>query len=321
MAISNINVGIEAGSSVSKLAYSDNLSSRVIARFEGFDLLVLREEAEAFFDDMIFSCVIAVPESFNQIQRENIITQAKNSGFQNINIITAYEALAWAINSDERVLVYDFGASKSDMIILEGDEVLENTEVSDVSGNNFDEIFAEYLQARKLLSEKNLSEAKRLKAVLSESNSRIWHNTEIFREDFERLIYFPVKRALHSAKRLMQIYKPERIILTGGCANIPLVRKIFADELSVTPEIDLNIIVKGAALKAFSLSRELLRNKESVNISASLKKIRGEIITIEDKLTRSQKDRIYLLFKQAEGINDAGIIALIENMIDEIKNA
>ena len=320
---SNINIGIDAGSSLSKLAYSDNLSTRIIAQTEGLNLLALREGAEAFFDDMILACVIAIPETFTSIQRENVIVQAKSSGFQEVNIITAHEALTLALKLDdnEKVLVYDFGASKSEFVILEGEKVLDSVNIPDVCGNKFDEIFAEYLRERKLLKENPISEARRIKIVLSQESSRMWHNTEILRDDFERLIYFTVKRALHIMERLQRVHKPKRIILTGGCANIPLVRKILIDEFGITPEIDFNIIVRGASLKAFSLSREALRNKEIVNISAGLKKIRNELIALEDKLTRSQKDRLYLLLKQAEGINDAGIINLMENMLDEIREA
>ena len=318
---SNVNVGIDAGSSVSKLAYSDNLSTRIITKIEGFDVWALREGAEAFFDDMIFACVIAIPESFGQIKREDILTQAKSSGFQDVNIITTYEALTWAVNSDERVLVYDFGASRSEFVVIEGDKILESVNIPDVCGNKFDEIFAEYLRERKLLKANPISEARRIKIILSRETSRIWHNTEILRDDFERLIYFPVKRASHVMERLIRVHKPDRIILTGGCTNIPLVRKILIDEFGITPEIDFNVIVRGASLKAFSLSREALRNKETMNVSSSMKKIRNEILVLEDKLTRSQKDRLYLLFKQAEGINDAGIINLMESMINEIKEA
>lgn len=318
---SNVNVGIDAGSSASKLAYSDYLSTRVLARLEGFDVLALREEAEAFFDDMIFACVIAIPENFTSRQRDEVSVKAKFAGFRDVNIISAYEAMNWELASDEKILVYDFGASKSDIVVLEGDEILEDVNINDICGNKFDEIFAEYLRERKLLDEPPLKEARRIKIILSENKSRIWHNIEILREDFERLIYFTVKRASHTAQRLMKVYKPARMILTGGCANIPIVRKIFADELNISPEVDLNVIVKGAAKKALALSKEALRRRESVNVAAGMKKIRGEFLALEDKLTRPQKDRLYLLFKQAEGINDAGIINLMEKLINEIREA
>ncbi|MBQ9434289.1 MAG: hypothetical protein IJU26_08750 [Synergistaceae bacterium] len=45
------------------------------------------------------------------------------------------------------------------------------------------------------------------------------------------------------------------------------------------------------------------------------------MLAIEDRLTCRQKDRVYALFRQAEGIHDSGIISLMENLIREIKNA
>ena len=45
------------------------------------------------------------------------------------------------------------------------------------------------------------------------------------------------------------------------------------------------------------------------------------MIGLEEKLTRRQKDRVYAMFRQAEGINDTGIIALMENLIRDIRNA
>ena len=45
----NVNVGIDAGSVCSKLAYSDKLGTRILADAEGFDAVLLREEAEIFF--------------------------------------------------------------------------------------------------------------------------------------------------------------------------------------------------------------------------------------------------------------------------------
>ena len=183
---SNVNVGIDAGSSVSKLAYSDNLSTRIITKIEGFDVLALREGAEAFFDDMIFACVIAIPENFTQRQRDEVSVKAKFAGFRDVNIITDYEALTWELESDEKILVYDFGASKSNIVVLEDDNIIESVNIPDICGNKFDEIFAEYLCDRKLLNEPPLSEARRIKIILSENNSRTWHNLEIFREDFER---------------------------------------------------------------------------------------------------------------------------------------
>lgn len=313
MAGLNVCVGIDAGSSASKVGYSDNLSTRIIARLEGLDLLLLREEAEIFFDEPVFSCVVAVNSG---VRHEDIRARAGACGFREVNIITAHEAMGLAL-SDE-ALVYDFGASRSELTVLDGDDVLESVIVPDVCGSVFDGVFVEYLAERIRVSASDalLREARRIKHVLSEEESIMWHGVEVFRTDFDRLIRFSVKRAVHTADRLIRVHRPERIILTGGCANIPMVREEFSG-FGVEPDI----IAVGASLKARTVSKSVGSEKKSdaVDMSARLRELRANIIELEDRLTRGQKDRIYMLFRQAEGINDAGIIATMENMMQEIR--
>ena len=325
MAGFHVCVGIDAGTRASKLGYSDSLSTRIIAGLEGFDINALREEAEVFFDEPVFSCVIAVPETLSRKQREDVMFSAKANGFSGeVEIITAHDAMRSAVPYDGLILVCDMGASKTEFVILNRNEVLANESVNDVCGNSFDNAFSEYLADLRLIDaiDSNLMrEAMRIKRVLSEREIMTWHNREITRDDFERLIYFPVKRLSHIADKFMRIHKPRRIIITGGTCNIPLVRRIFAGiSPEIQPEFDLNLIVKGAALKARSQSKESLRNAK-LNMSEKIKELRAGIIELEERLTRNQKDRLYAMFKQAEGLNDSGSIALMENLIREIKNA
>ena len=312
----NVCAGIDAGSSCSKLAYSDNLGTRILASAEGLDFLTLREEAEIFFDEPVFSCVIAVNDAMTHGQREAVRIKAVNAGFRDVNIIGAYEAVMLGLGDDTRTLVCDFGASRCDFAVIEGEEVLENVTV-DVSGDMFDKVFADYLRERRMLKRaaaEILSEAKRIKHILSAEESRSWHNVNIYREDFTRLIYFPVKRVSHTLHRLTRVWKPERVILTGGCANIPLVQEFFAGA-----EIVDDVIVRGASLKGLLMSKQEARKNIADNVSR-IKALRAEILRIEGDLTRSQKDRLYILFRQAEGMNDTGIITMMENLIREIRN-
>ena len=325
MAGFHVYVGIDAGTRASKLGYSDSLSTRIIACLEGFDINALREEAEVFFDEPVFSCVIAVPETLSRKHREDVLFSAKANGFSGeVEIITAHDAMRSALPDDKHILVCDMGASKTEFVVMNRNELLVSESVNDVCGNSFDNAFSEYLADLRLIDaiDSNLMrEAMRIKRVLSEREIMTWHNREIIRDDFERLIYFPVKRLSHVADKFMRIHKPKRIIMTGGTCNIPLVRRIFA---GISPEIqtefDLNLIVKGAALKARSQSKESLKNAK-LNMSEKIKELRAGIIELEEKLTRPQKDRLYAMFKQAEGLNDSGSIALMENLIREIKNA
>ena len=315
---SNVCVGIDAGSVASKLAYSDSLSTRIIAQCEGFDPLELREEAEIFFDEPVFSCVVALNEGTTARQKDVLVSQAKSSGFREVETIPAHDAIALGLDDDARVLVYDFGASRSEMIILEGGEVLESDIIPDVCGNEFDKAFSEYLcelRGLKKIDEALIREARRLKHILSEETSRMWHNFDIQREDFTRLVRFPVRRASHTVNMLMKVWKPSRFVLTGGCANIPMVREVFGNA-----EITGGLIVRGASLRALALTKKETRRNIADNISR-MKGLRADILGIEEKLTRSQKDRLYVLFRQVEGMNDAGMTSLLEGLVREIKQA
>lgn len=303
-------VGIDAGSSCSKLGYSDNLSTRVIARLDGFDATALREESEIFFDEPVYSCVIAANPGVN------LRASAELSGFRDIEIITSHEAIITALNYHGRALVYDFGASRSEFVVLNSHEVIECVNVPDVCGNNFDQVFADYLADRRLTDNPDLREAKRIKHVLSTEENIMWHGINIFREDFTRLVRFSIKRAVHVADRLSRVHKPERFILSGGGVNIPEVINAFAD---MTPEIAPDLIVTGSSQIARTLSRDARKNTKPADTAPRLRELRAGIIELEERLTRAQKDRIYMLFRQAEGSNDAGLIAILQNMIYEIK--
>lgn len=321
----NVCAGIDAGKSVVKLGYADDLGTRIIARSESSDMNEIREEAEIFFDAPVFSCVIAAPESYSSKQKRELILNANAAGFRDVSIISSYEAIILALDIKPRVLVYDFGASKSDIAVLEGEKVIDCEVIQDICGNEFDKIFAEYLS--ELISvfsiENNniLREAKRIKHFLTDDIKIDWHEYKIFREDFEKLIHFSVKRAAHIVERLVRIHKPERFILTGGCANIPEVQKIFDSEIKIKAEIHEDIITKGAAIKARSISKEKRRAADIKSTAERIKELRAGIIELEEKLTRPQKDRLYILFRNAEGINDAGIVNIMENLIRDIKNS
>ena len=318
----NANVGIDLGSNTSKIAHNN----KIIAAIDGFNILFLREEAEIYFDEPVFSCVVAVPDSFTNRQREDLIFNAKKSGFKYINLITSSEAMinALTLKNHERVLVYDFGASKSNITIFEGEKILETEFIKDISGDEFDNIFAEWLSERftlNLIDKKTLrARANLIKIALSSNNFVVWRNVEITQDDFERLIRFSVKRVSHAVERFIDCYAPKRFIITGGCSEIPIVKRTFREIFS-SVEFDSELIAKGAALKARLISGGR-KNQERSEQQAKLRELRGELIKLEDLLTRKQKDRLYFLFKQAEGIfaNNPAIIKLMENMLQEIKD-
>ena len=94
-----------------------------------------------------------------------------------------------------------------------------------------------------------------------------------------------------------------------------MVREVFGNA-----EITGGLIVRGASLRALALTKKETRRNIADNISR-MKGLRADILGIEEKLTRSQKDRLYVLFRQVEGMNDAGMTSLLEGLVREIKQA
>ena len=101
--------------------------------------------------------------------------------------------------------------------------------------------------------------------------------------------------------------------------KIPEVWKVLAEVTGIEPEYRGNLIVEGAALRARELQKGSKQTSRNTDTGAKIRELRAGMLALEDKLTRRQKDRVYSLFQQAEGINDAGIISLMENLIREIR--
>ena len=301
----NVCVGIDAGSYESELAYSDELSTRIITRIDGFDLLSLRDEP-------IFSCVVA---SSSRVMSET-------SGFSDVHVIPQSEAVILALGSDGRNIVCDLGEAACRMYVVNAHDVIDTEIIGNVCGRVIAENFAEYLAERYRFSARDyevLHEARRIKHALTENEITSWRERDIYRYELERVIHFPVKRAARTLQRLVRVHKPESVILTGGNVKIPEVRRVIADVIGMTPERRLNLIADGAAKKARELQRNNVQRKKP-DTASRLRELRTEMLTLEDRFTRHQKDRVYAIFRQAEGINDAGIITLMENMLREIRS-
>ncbi len=311
--------GIDAGTYESKAAYSDGLGTRIIAEAVGFDLTALREEAEAFCEEPVFSCVVAIPEGSRRVHTEG-------TGFTEVYEIPQSEAVILGLGRDGRNIVCDFGASECRMYVVDGHEVIERENIADFCGKSIDRNFEEYVVERFRLNPKDphiSGETRRIKHSLTENEYTVWREVKIFRYELERLIHFPAKRTARVIQRLCRVYRPEGLILTGGSVKIPEVWRVVAEAAGMTPEYRGNLIAEGAAAKARELQKDSQRAKTAgiSDTAARLRELRGDVLAIEDRLTRRQKDRVYALFRQAEGIHDSGIISLMENLIREIDNA
>ena len=319
----NVCVGIDAGNSVSKLAYSDALSTRIIANLPGFDLTALREEAEAFFDEPVFSCVVAVPPRPPFSGREHDArVKSDGTGFSEVEVISQSDAVLLGLGRAGKSVIYDLGESACRMYVVDAGGVKDAEVIDDVCGRVIDEEFAGYLEERYSFDERAadvLHEARRIKHVLTENEITSWHEREIYRYELERVIHFPVKRSARVLNRLVRVHKPEGVIITGGSVKVPEVREVIAGVLGMMPEYRGNLVAEGAAARAMEKQKMNVKARKPDN-AQRLRELRAGMLELEERLTRRQKDRVYAMFRQAEGINDAGIIALMENMIREMKS-
>ncbi len=217
------------------------------------------------------------------------------------------------------------GASACRIYALDEREVIDRENITDFCGKSIDRDFEEYIAERFRFAAKdpNISaDTRRIKHSLTENDSAVWREVRVFRYELERLIHFPAKRAARVLQRFVRVHKPEGLILTGGSMKIPEVWRVFGEVAGMTPEYRGNLIVEGAAAKAREIQKDSVRKMtDSFDTAARLRDLRADVLAIEDRLTRRQKDRVYALFRQAEGIHDDGVIALMENLIREIQEA
>ena len=98
-----------------------------LIHFEVFSKILIekiKKEAETQFKDVVNSCTISVPHSFNNNQRTAIKNAASEAGIKNIFIINEplstaiYYASKNKIQKNENILIIDFGSSKIDVTLL-----------------------------------------------------------------------------------------------------------------------------------------------------------------------------------------------------------
>ena len=251
-------------------------------------LKLLREDAEAYLNKFIYSCVITVPAYFNSLQRFAVTSAAKEAGFSGeVKILNEPTAAALSVgNKEGRYLVLDFGAGTADISVVEKESnvwhVLESVGTKNIGGYDFDVLFAEWIIARAGLrgiienAEKlhiwNLFrlQAEKIKIALSTCERYellpfiALDNFEPFiieREDFNRLIRFHIRRIVNWVKILWEAHKPEKLLLVGGSSKIPLLRQVLEREIIPAEYFGYCMeesVVIGAAIHSSTTKDELL---------------------------------------------------------------
>ena len=248
-------------------------------------IAALREDAEAFLENFVSSCVLAVPACFSVAQRKAMVQAGLDAGLQEVGIVNEPTAAALSFGETGRFLILDFGAGTVDISVVESEQgmlhVLESLGSSGIGGHDFDQALAEYLRERLLLPPLSLedprwrmllAEAENIKIALSSAVSHVWtppaFGTQdgsppivVEREELERVIRFPIRRLVHTVRRLWEKHEPDRLLLVGGSSRIPLLSGILEREVARPTSIHLcpyESVALGAALHTRAGEEHLL---------------------------------------------------------------
>jgi molecular chaperone DnaK (HSP70) len=217
-------------------------------------LSLLREDAEAFLQTFVSSCVLAAPAHFSFPERGALARAARNAGFERVRIVNEPTAAALSTGISGRFLVMDFGAGTLDMSLVEGDEgvfqVLDSVGRRDIGGLDIDRLLAEWLcrNAGVPLSRPNdpraalmMREAENLKITLSGVKRVTWRvpaglandgrSVDVERAEFESLIHHLMEEILNMVRKMWRKYDPDRLLTVGGSSRIPLLRQMLTERV------------------------------------------------------------------------------------------
>ncbi len=243
----------------------------------------LKKIAESYFNQSVSYCVLTVPANYNDNQRQSIKDAAEISGLKVIHLINEPTAAALAyhntvnnmennnknpMQSEKRVLIYDFGGGTFDVSLL---TIVDNfydieatSGINHCGGDDIDQLLIDrVLNELKKISNieipntfqfKNYlrDECEKAKIKLSTEEKVSIHfpflkdkqgeilspQIEIDRENFNNLAITIISKTLEPIQEVLSLsgYDKEsidKILLVGGTSNIPLVKNVLANEFPI----------------------------------------------------------------------------------------
>ncbi|QCI16242.1 Fe-S protein assembly chaperone HscA [Buchnera aphidicola] len=253
-------------------------------------LKFLIKRANFLFNQEVCSSIITVPAYFDNFQKQAIKQAAILSKINLIKLLNEPTAAAIAYGSQMRkkgiVFIYDLGGGTFDVSILKLNknifEVLATSGNSNLGGDDFDSVLANYIYSKSnLLNKCNdffqsslLQIAKETKLKLTKYNTVkiCFLNWEGFitRDEFNSLIIDFVKQSLLICSKLLQdinlsVDKIEEVIMVGGSTRVPLVYKEVSKFFKKLPLSSINpdqVVAIGAAIQANMLIGANIKNKK-----------------------------------------------------------
>lgn len=303
-----LRIGIDFGSKNIRAALIGRSGESSIPASTPNSFKILREDAEVFTGDFVDSCVIAVSPGMSEQKRSEVEKYARESGFNEIYIITSHKAVLFDFEKKTPSLVVNFG-SNVEVSFSDGFDIAESEMLSDVGGDEFDKIFAEWLSRRSgaiRTGQFFLPEAEKIKIALSSYESYEW-NFAITREEFERLIRFHVRRVAHVVGSMYERRKPEKLVAVGAGFKIPLVREMLEKEVGKFVICSNGRVARGAA--RFSIEQK--RSYDFYDIESKIK-------NINKKLSPGQSESLFNLLSYARKYQSMEMSEIIHTALDNL---
>ena len=257
----------------------------------------LKSDAESYLGEPVTQAVITVPAYFSDAQRQATKDAGKIAGLEVLRIINepTAAALAYGLDNDQKIMVYDLGGGTFDVSILEiGDgvfEVLATSGNNRLGGDDFDNKIMNYLadefqkengidlRQDKMALQRLKEAAEKAKIELSgvmSSNINLPFITAdatgpkhldvtLTRAQFDSLTadlvqatMEPTKNALRDAG--LSASDIDKVLLVGGSSRIPAVQSAVQNFIGKEPHKGINpdeCVAIGASIQAGVLSGDV----------------------------------------------------------------
>lgn len=277
----------------------------------------LKKDAEAFLGMEAPGAVISVPAYFNERQRRATREAGRLAGFEVKRIINepTATALAYGLQSEKNVLIYDLGGGTFDITVLarKGNtlKVLSTRGNNNLGGMDFDNLLLQkilkqfydergfdpsllegqdlmFLQMLKEETEKakielSSHEYATITIPFAQSEDQLKHiSCQLRRKDFEALISDLVDQTLELTMRAitdagLTVRSIDTYILSGGSSRIPLIKNRLASLLGAEKRLAADNLCAGGQQRRVRIR---MNSDESVAMGAALQ---GALINGESK--------------------------------------